>query len=378
MIQTPNFPPPFPAEEYRSRLTALRGIMAERQIDLLIINQFEHINYFGGYWSTGSMYHGLLVPLDGEPVAVFRALDVGVFNELSWLSQCVPFGDDENPVKVIADTIVARGYGSSVVGLERDSNYLSVLRAQELEALLPDATMADFSGVMWEMRQVKSHLEIDYLRVAAQICDRATVAAFEAAKPGVNEREVFAAMTSEAWRCGADNGLVAVMSAGPRSGMLHQPLGDRRLADGDIVHVEPVPQFRGYTSRAQRPKSIGAPTDEQIRTAEKLIEIQDEQYRAMRPGAEAKEIDAIVREGVLSAGLRESYGNITGYTVGCVAPPRLSDFTRVFRAGSNWRLQENQTFHMYTSARGMAFSETVVVTRDGGRRLTALERKLFY
>ncbi|MET4022085.1 hypothetical protein ABIC10_007217 [Bradyrhizobium sp. S3.2.12] len=32
---------------------------------------------------------------------------------------------------------------------------------------------------------------------------------------------------------------------------------------------------------------------------------------------------------------------------------------------------------MYTWARGMAFSETVVVMTEGGKRLTRMERKLF-
>ncbi|MER9128063.1 hypothetical protein NKH81_34650 [Mesorhizobium sp. M0959] len=40
--------------------------MAKRGVDLLIVKHFEHINYFGGYWSTGSSYHALLIPVDGE------------------------------------------------------------------------------------------------------------------------------------------------------------------------------------------------------------------------------------------------------------------------------------------------------------------------
>ncbi|MER8855989.1 Xaa-Pro peptidase family protein [Mesorhizobium australicum] len=376
-MQPLDFPPPFPIEEYRSRLKALRRMMAERRVDLLIVNQFEHITYFGGYSSTGSRYHALLIPLDGEPVAILRALDAEVFSEMSWLSNCVAFRDNEDPIKVVADTIKAHGYGSAGVGFEFDSNYLPVTVARELERRLPKARMIDFSYVMWEMRQAKSALELDHLQTAAQICDRAVAAAFEAAQPGVNERDVFAAMTREAWRCGADNDAVAVMSAGPRSGMLHASLGYRALADGDIVHVEPIPSFRGYSSRMQRPKVIGAPTEEQLRCAETMIRIQDEQYRAMKPGVIAKDVDRIVREGMLAAGLRDSYTNITGYSLGCVAPPRLTDFTRVFVDNSDWKLCENQVFHMYTSACGMAFSETIVVTPRGGVRLTKLERKLF-
>jgi Xaa-Pro dipeptidase len=76
---------------------------------------------------------------------------------------------------------------------------------------------------------------------------------------------------------------------------------------------------------------------------------------------------------VLGAGLRESYDNFTGYTLGyCGAthPLRTSDFTRAFGP------EPGTVFHVYTGARGMAFSETVLVPDSGAERLTRLERRL--
>ncbi|WP_272951631.1 M24 family metallopeptidase [Sinorhizobium meliloti] len=377
MTQPPLFPPPFPIDEYRSRLAALRSAMAERRVDLLIVDQAEHRAYFSGFWSTAAMYQALLIPLDQEPIAVIRGLDAPCFSEASRYSDCVAFADSENPIQIVAETIKARGFAASVIGIERDSHFLTVNRALELESRLPNARMVDFSRLMWEMRLVKSPLELACLEVAAEICDRAAAAAFGAAQVGINEREVFAAMTSEAWRSGADNAQVAVISSGP-STSFHASLSGRVLEKGDIVFVEPVPHFRDYTARMMRPKVIGAPTDEEVRTAETMIRIQDEQFRTMRPGVHARTVDRVVREGMLAAGLRDSYTDITGYTLGLKCPPRTSDFTRVFLAGSDWQLEENQVFHMYTSARGLPFSETVVVTPEGGKRLTKMERKLFY
>ncbi|MCK1501742.1 aminopeptidase P family N-terminal domain-containing protein, partial [Bradyrhizobium sp. 188] len=69
MTQPLRFPPPFPIEEFRARLAALRKVMAERRIDLLVVDQREHMVYFGGACVTASMYHAMLVPLDGEPFA---------------------------------------------------------------------------------------------------------------------------------------------------------------------------------------------------------------------------------------------------------------------------------------------------------------------
>ncbi|MCW1414166.1 Xaa-Pro peptidase family protein [Rhizobium sp. 1AS11] len=377
MTQPPLLPPPFPIDEYRFRLATLRAVMAERGVDLLIVDQAEHRSYFSGFWSTAAVYQALIIPVDQEPVAVIRALDSPCFAQSSQFSDCVTFADNENPIKVVTETIKKRGFGASIIGIERDSHFLTLNRASELESLLPSARLVDFSRVMWELRLVKSPLELACLEVAAEICDKAAAAAFDAAQVGINEREVFAAMTSEAWRSGADNAQVAVISSGP-STSFHAALSGRLLEEGDIVFVEPVPHFRDYTARMMRPKVIGVPTDEQIQTAETTIRIQDEQFRAMKPGANACDVDRIVREGMLAAGLRDSYTGITGYTLGLKCPPRTSDFTRVFLADSDWQLEENQVFHMYTSARGLPFSETVVVTPEGGKRLTTMERRLFY
>ena len=57
--------------------------------------------------------------------------------------------------------------------------------------------------------------------------------------------------------------------------------------------------------------------------------------------------------------------------------PRTSDFTRLFTAEADWRLEAGMVLHMYASAgAGLAFSETVLVTDAGPERLTRTERRL--
>jgi Xaa-Pro dipeptidase len=97
----------------------------------------------------------------------------------------------------------------------------------------------------------------------------------------------------------------------------------------------------------------------------------------MRPGSRAGEIDAILRDAILEAGLRKTYGNFTGYTLGFIGLPKTSDFTRAFLPGSDWFLEEGMVFHMYTYAAGIAFSDTILITSSGSERLTKTERKLF-
>jgi Xaa-Pro dipeptidase len=48
-----------------------------------------------------------------------------------------------------------------------------------------------------------------------------------------------------------------------------------------------------------------------------------------------------------------------------------------FTPNANWRLETGMVFHMYVSAGGIAFSETVMVGSDGSRRLTQTPRQIF-
>jgi Xaa-Pro dipeptidase len=177
---------------------------------------------------------------------------------------------------------------------------------------------------------------------------------------------------------GSDPARVALISAGRGWDFLHAPPDDKPLDSGDAVHVEMVPMVGGYSARTMRCICVG-PIDEKRRgAAEKLAALQDEQIAAMRAGAEAKTIDAILHEGLMARGLRESVDNITGYTLGlyAAAGPHTSDFTRIFHPEATWRLETGMVFHMYASAAGVSFSETVLVGPNGPERLTKLPREL--
>lgn len=109
----------------------------------------------------------------------------------------------------------------------------------------------------------------------------------------------------------------------------------------------------------------------------RLAALQDSQFAIIRPGVEARVADAVLREGLLKAGLRESYPNITGYQLGIYArTPRSSETMISLHPGADWRFEAGQVFHLYATAQGLALSETVEVTETGCRRLTRTPRRI--
>jgi Xaa-Pro aminopeptidase len=371
----------FSREEYAERLDAVRVEMRRRGIEVLLIDELEHLFYIAGWHASGSRYHACIVPVDGDPIMILRRLDEPGFLERTWLREYVLCEDTEDPIEVLARTLERNGWSQRRIGVETDSHYLPVQRYEAIKAALPKATFLDFAGVLWELRLRKSPQEISYLALAASIVDRAMAETVAAAGEGRTERDVAAVASAAFIRLGADTGRTGPITSGPRSGSLHGSLGGHRLAAGDILHMELVPTVNGYSARLMRPTVIGSPSKEQEETARTLVEIQDQQIVAMKPGAVARDVDRICRAQVLAAGLRDTYDNFTGYTLGYYGGaywvPRTSDFTRAFLPTAEWVLEPGMCFHMYTGARGMAFSESVLVTDRGAQRLTQLDRTLF-
>jgi Xaa-Pro dipeptidase len=367
----------FTRDEYDQRVAAVRGEMKVRDAEVLIVDQFEHLVYLFGFLPTAARYQACILPAEGSPHMVVRALDLPTFHQQSWVDSYSAFTDDDDSIEFVAREVRRLAPVVGSVAIEMDSHFLTVRRYQQLKAALPGAQFVDFSGVMWEQRLIKSASEIAYLRQSAAIADACFETASHAAGEGLSEREAVAVAYSTAIAMGADNGRVLLCSSGAMSNEIHGRLGDRRLETGDILHLELLPQVRGYSSRLMRPTAIGTPSPQRLHTAERLVAIQDEQIKAMVPGMPAAEIDRIGREQVLSEGLREEYPELTGYTLGYHAQPRTSDHTRVFTAGSSFDLVAGMVFHMFLRAGGMSFSETVLVGSDGPRRLTQTERMLF-
>ena len=370
----------FPQDEYNERLERLRADMAERDVAIVIADEAEMLHYFTGFAISENLYRAVVIPHIGTPTMIVRILDEQPFLNAAWFDNRRAFDDLEDPVAVMVEIIENLVGAEARIGLDMNSYCMPVKRFRHLSALLPAATFVDFSDAFRPLRLIKSPREVGVMRKAAGIADEAMRRAIAATKPGSSSRTAAAVASASFIELGADFGRTGPITLGRGWNFLHGKLSDDPLEPGDVLHMELVPKVNGYCARLMRPAVMGEPSEELRDAAATLIEIQDRQIAAMVPGAMASEVDAILRQGVIDAGLREDYVNNTGYTLGYYfeQAPRTSDFTRVFTPRAEWRLEAGMTFHMLASSTaGIAFSETVLVSDDGPERLTRTTRKLF-
>lgn len=360
----------FTPEEFSTRLTRLRELMRRQELDAVLVDDSEMLAYFTGYETSLNRYRACLVPLEREPVMVLRSLDAEPFRQQSWLAQPIAVPDSEDIVLAVAKAL--EPYRR--IGFDPSSHAMTVSTYD----VLPHARFVSVS--LRDLRLAKSPAEVARIRRAAGLLDRVFGEVIEAVVPGVTARELMGTAAARLVTLGADPAHIGYIAAARGWDFLHAQPDEKPLEAGDVLHLELVARYRGYEARLMRCVALGEIPADLQRKAQTLMQLQDAQIAAMKPGAIARDVDAILREGVLAGGLRDTYPNVTGYTLGYYSrqPLRSSDFTRCFLPTAQWRLEPAMVFHMYASAAGVSFSETVLVTEGGPERLTRLPRRLFY
>lgn len=373
----------FPIEEYRDRLQRTQQEMVKHDLPVLLLHQPESILYLTGFYTTGYFsYHAVAVPSRGDPVLILRDMEVPAARSTSWVKNHTIYADAADPLPVWLDAarraLDGLGLAGGRVGIDEHSWFLTVERWKMLQALLPNATLVKEPRIVDHLRLIKSSREIEYLRGAARQVEVGMRAGIEASAPGATERDVAGAVFSALVSAGSGLPLSGIILSGDRTDLVHGDFSDRRLELGDTVYFELNGIHQKYYARLMRTAVVGQPSAEQQRVAETIIRIQDEAVAMMRPGTPAAVIDQACREPLLASGLRETYTNRAGYSLGLNYRPSAGEFIREFVPGVEWVLEAGMVFHMLMMAAGMGFSETVLVTDGGPERLTSMERKLFF
>lgn len=274
----------FTRAEFEMRVGRLRGAMCAHAVDVMLLDDCEILNYFTGYDVSLNLYRACIVPMEGPPVMVLRALDVAPFLEQAWFDDHVGFDDTENPVDKVVKTLVARGFTRAAIGFDPGSHALSVAYYDQLRRALPDGRFVSMFRVPWELRLIKSAAEIARVARAAALLDQTMGEIIAALAPGLTARHVAAIAARRLVELGGDPGHVGLIAAARGWDFLHAPLHDLPLEHGDVLHMELVSRYRGYDARMMRCVSLGPVDAERQRAADELVALQDAQIAAMKPG----------------------------------------------------------------------------------------------
>ncbi len=369
--------PWFVKAEYLARLDRIQSELQQNSLDALIAFQPETVTWTTGFFTRGyGSFQFAIVPANGLPAIVCRDVEEFYVDTTSVFPDRQLWSDSDDHLEIGAHAIRERLGSTPALAVELSAWPLSAGRFAALKSALPGAVWHDHSQLVSSLRLIKSPAELDYQRRAGKAAEAGMTAAVSTAAPGVSEREIAAEITAAMIRAGSDVPGPGVLSSGIRAHHLHGGYSDRVLQPGDIVQIETTPGVRHYHARFMRPLRVGAPTDRELRTVERLIAIQDAALAEVGPNVSASVPDAVYRDGVLSAGLRNTYANKTFYSVGLILHPSGGEQLEAVQ-DCDWNFEAGMTFHTYVLAQAIGMSETIAITGDGYERLTNYPRQMF-
>jgi Xaa-Pro aminopeptidase len=259
----------FSKAEMERRYALARGLMAEHDIDALVlfgnsgVNRHNQANVF---WLSNhlDLHHCYLVlPRDGEP-----ALFVGLTNHVPNAREVsdvptIEWGGYDPMEKVVPLVRGARRVG--LVGINaKFSMGMPYAHHARLAAAVPE--LVDVTAAFQRLRLVKSEEEVEWLRKAAALSDLAMLALRDEARPGMAEYELVA-LAEHAYRREGGQAHITFLRSMPMdapTGCLPaQNPSARPLEEGDVIITEFSASHWGYSGQLHRAVFVAAePTED--------------------------------------------------------------------------------------------------------------------
>ena len=198
----------FSKEEFQKRKVNVLKSMKEKNLDALLMFRQESMYWLTGYDTFGYVFFQTLILDKNENIILLtRAPDLrqaqntsNIENIRIWIDK-----DGSNPtddLKIILNEINLKG---KKIGIEYEAYGMTGRNALKLNKSLENyCEVEDQSELITKLRVIKSKEEINYVKKAADLADKALDQAWKYTKTGVNEAKILAEMQKIVLEGGGD------------------------------------------------------------------------------------------------------------------------------------------------------------------------------
>jgi Xaa-Pro dipeptidase len=366
--------PYFTREEFDARLVAVRREMAARGLDALLLSSPENIFYLTGldHWGYFAP-HLLVVPIDSEMALITRAMErVTIANQVM-NARFVGHADHETAADAFARVLTDGSHPPQRIGIEAWSSGLPHGLALALQAHTPSSQWFDASGLVDDLRLVKSPAEQRYLRQAARVSVAGAQAAIAAIHVSATERDIAAACERAMIEAGGTYpGFGPFIRSAARLGEEHTTWTDARLERGDAVFLELSGCVARYHAPLGRLIHIGHTPEGTQQMAAVSQAAFEGVLSALADGVLARDVYAAWQRVVDQAGLTHYRRHHCGYAVGIGFPPSWTGGNKVtgLRHDSEMVIRTGMSFHVLSwlmgTGRGDFFISNAVLLGENG------------
>jgi Xaa-Pro dipeptidase len=357
------------------RLARLRAAMDREDLDAVAL--VPGANF---YYLTGASFHLmerptlLVVPRDGPLRAVMPVLERSRWQAVAPDAETSYWQDSDGFDGAFAE--LARAIAPARIGVE--GQRMRVFEAEALRRAFLDAAIVDAHAAISQMRLLKEPGEIDAMRRAIAISERALAATLADAAAGMSETDFRQRLVAEMLAAGAD-GLAfdPIVLAGPASADPHgTPSPDRRLEPGKPLLIDFGAGWGGYLADITRTVFVGSASPEH-RAIYEAVRAANALGRAIvAPPMTLDTLDRRVTDSLRASGFADLVLTKTGHGLGLdvhEAPQVMVGNLQPMEPGMVFTVEPG----LYRDGDiGVRIEDDVLVTPDGSVSLTGFNRGL--
>ncbi len=296
--------------------------MASAGVDALLSQRFDNLKYLTDLRPFASLVYtpryAAFLPADGKLCLMTEVGDVALNRQrMTWIEDLREWSYElEDSISTVTDLINENGASEGSIAYD---DAVSPYVIERLREVFPKARFVDGTSLLAEARAVNDPQELNAIRAATDVAAAGITAAMNVVAPGMKECEVGAEAAKAMFAAGAD-ALIAhpQISTDP----LRRMSTEKVIDPTDLVLIDVNVSYNGYIGDFARTVSLGEPTAEQRETYQTQLRCVEGAIEMVRAGADARAIQARVREIADSSGLGQYYhGYITGHGVGTTLAP---------------------------------------------------------
>jgi len=377
----PKVPLPFSDKEYENRLKGLRKIIAENNLDTVILTSLQNVAYYSGflYCSFGRPY--ACVVTDKRNIVVSANIDAGQPGRRSYGENLIYTDwERDNYFKAIISLIKK----VKKIGIEKD--HLTMERYQNLKDSLGNPEIIDIAPSTMMQRMIKSEDEIVLIKSGAKIADIGGEALVKEIKVGATEIDIAMA--------GRDAMEKAIAKFHPNSELrdtwvwfqsgintdgAHNPVTTRKLKRGDILSLNTFPMISGYYTALERTLFVGEVDDASMKAWEANIKVHRRGLEIVKPGVKCSAITTELNNLFSELGYlhRRTFGY--GHSFGLLSPYYGREGKLEFREDIETVLEPNMVVSMEPmifipegepGAGGYREHDILVINKNGAENIT--------
>ena len=201
-------------------------------------------------------------------------------------------------------------------------------------------TLVDIFDEIIKETAVKTEKEIEYIKKACSIAEKAWKETLFVLKEGVTEREVAAELEYNFKLFGAEGtSFETIIAFGENSAVPHHETGNRKLRFNDCVLMDFGCLYKGYCSDMTRTLFFGTPDKKFISAYTAVYSAHKKVAEFIKDGVTGKNADEVARNELTLRGYGEYFTHSLGHGIGV----NIHEYPTLSKK-SDWVLRENMAF----------------------------------